>query len=488
VPEPLADQDAVVLVVGAGPTGLVVAALLAEQGIASLVVERRADVYPLPRAVHLDDETMRILQRVGVVDRFLPLTRPALGMRLVDGGLRTMVQFDRSRPLGVHGYPQANLFDQPDLERLLRERVAELDLVELRTGLELVGLAGTTATVRDVATGASSVIRSQVVLGGDGANSTVRQLLDIAWRDLGFRERWLVVDVLCPESLGTWEGVHQVCDPVRAATYLQVGDHRYRWEFRLLDGESPADLSLPALLGPWVGDRDVEIVRAVEYTFHARVAERWGTGRVLLLGDAAHQTPPFIGQGLGDGLRDAANLAWKLAAVLRGADERLLATYEAERAPHAVALIRLARTVGWALTGGQGRAAVVRRTALAALCRMPALTRRVLDRGTPPLRSGALVARRRHPRDLAGSLVPQPDRLDDLLGTGFCVLTAVPMSDELTSLARSLDAKVLPVPPSLVEWLRRGRAQAVLVRPDRVVMATVDRRSRLHAPLDVTRR
>jgi 3-(3-hydroxy-phenyl)propionate hydroxylase len=477
-----------VLVVGAGPTGLTAAALLAEQGIASIVVERRTEVSALPRAVHLDDETMRILQQVGVMEQFLPMTRPALGMRLVDAQLKTMVQFDRSRTVGVHGYPQANLFHQPDLERVLREHTAGLELVELRAGVELIALDGTTATLRSTRTGAESTVLSDGVLGCDGAGSTVRQLLGIAWRDLGFQERWLVVDVRCAQPLHTWDGVHQVCDPRRAATYLQIGPSRYRWEFRLLAGETAADVPLTALLRPWVGDREIEVVRSAEYTFHARVAERWRQDRVFLLGDAAHETPPFVGQGLGAGLRDAANLAWKLAAVLNGADERILATYEAERVPHAEALIRLARTVGWALTGGQDRAAVARRAALAALCRMPALTRRVLDRGTPTTRSGVLVARRRHPRDLAGSLVPQPDRLDELLGTGFSVLAKGPVTTDLAELAASLGAVVIPVPAGLEGWLHDGRAQAVLVRPDRVVMATVDRRGRLRSPLSARHR
>jgi 3-(3-hydroxy-phenyl)propionate hydroxylase len=472
-----------VLIVGAGPTGLTTAALLAQHGVHSTVLERRPDVYPLPRAVHLDDEVMRILQQAGVAEAFLPLTRPALGMRLVDAQLRTLAQFDRSRRIGVHGYPQANMFDQPDLERLLREHVATLPQVELRTGVELVALTAGAVTIRDTSTGRVTTMSADYVLGCDGANSTVRTLLGVGLKDLGFEERWLVVDGRRDRPLNTWDGVHQVCDPRRAATYMQIGPDRYRWEFRLHDGESATELDVSTLLGPWSVGGSTEILRAVEYTFRARVATRWRVGNAFLLGDAAHETPPFIGQGIGAGLRDAANLSWKLAAVLKGADEAILDSYETERAPHARALIKKAITVGWALTGGQDGAARFRRIALAMLCRTPGVTNVVLDRPTPALRGGPLVARRL--RGLAGQLIPQPrvagQPFDELLGEGFSVVTSGSVDPELRLLARRLGAREVPAPVEILPWLRRGRATAVLVRPDRVVMLTTDRAGRLTA-------
>jgi 3-(3-hydroxy-phenyl)propionate hydroxylase len=472
-----------VLIVGAGPTGLTTAALLARHGVHSTVLDRWPDVYPLPRAVHVDDEVMRILQQAGVAEAFLPLTRPALGMRLVDAQLRTLAQFDRSRPIGVHGYPQANMFDQPDLERLLRQHVATLPQVELRTGVELVALTAGTATIRDTSTDRATSVSADYVLGCDGANSTVRALLGVGLKDLGFEERWLVVDGRRDEPLSTWDGVHQVCDPRRAATYMQIGADRYRWEFRLHDGESATELDVSALLGPWSAGGSTEILRAVEYTFRARVATRWRVGNAFLLGDAAHQTPPFIGQGIGAGLRDAANLSWKLAAVLKGGDDSLLDSYETERAAHARALIKKAITVGWALTGGQDGAARFRRIALAMLCRAPGVTTGVLDRPTPALRGGPLVARGL--RRLAGQLIPQPwvagQPFDEVLGDGFAVVTSGSVDPELRLLARRLGAREVPAPVEILPWLRRGRAMAVLVRPDRVVMLTTDRAGRLTA-------
>jgi 3-(3-hydroxy-phenyl)propionate hydroxylase len=467
-----------VLVVGAGPTGLTAAALLARYGVEVTVVERWPDLYPLPRAVHLDDEVMRVLQQAGVADAFRPLTRPALGMRLVDAQLRTLAQFDRSRPIGVHGYPQANMFDQPELERVLRDHVGTLPQVSFVTGVELVGLNGTTAELRDTRTEQVTTLSADYVLGCDGANSSVRTLLGGGVRDLGFQERWLVIDGRQTQPLGTWDGVHQICDPSRAATYMQIGSDRYRWEFRLHDSESADDLDTEQLLRPWRTE-GMEILKSVEYTFRARVATSWRFGNAFLLGDAAHQTPPFIGQGMGAGLRDALNLCWKVAAVLKGADDALLDTYQSERAPHATALIKKAITVGWALTGGQDGAAHVRRAALAVLCRVPGLTRTVLDRPTPALAAGPLVARGR----LAGQLVPQPwvaaRPFDEQLGDGFAVITAGTVDPELRLLARRLGAREVPAPVELLPWLRRGGATAVLVRPDRVVMLATDRTGRL---------
>ena len=288
----------------------------------------------------------------------------------------------------------------------------------------------------------------RVVLGCDGANSTIRELAGITMDDLGFTERWLVVDIRAENGLDTWDGVEQVCDPARAATFMQVTGDRYRWEFRLLDGEDEAALITPAALGqllrPWTGRTDLaglEIIRTASYTFRARLASRFQTGRVFLLGDAAHLTPPFIGQGLAAGLRDADNLAWKLAHVLTGrAGEDLLASYETERRPHARALVKKAVRVGWAMTGGQDRAAAVRRIALAAAVRSERVCQAMGSTATPRLKAGAL---QRPPRRLIlsgipsalriGGLIPNPlvsvgdgppVRLDAILAGRTAVLTA----------------------------------------------------------------
>ncbi|WP_029113203.1 bifunctional 3-(3-hydroxy-phenyl)propionate/3-hydroxycinnamic acid hydroxylase [Mycobacterium sp. URHB0044] len=479
-----------VVIVGAGPTGVTAATLLADYGISSLVLDRWDGVYPQPRAVHLDDEIYRLLARIGVAEEFAAISRPALGLRLLDRELRVLAEFHRAPGESVHGFPQANMFDQPELEALLRNNVKTRSNVQVRGNSEVTGITQhepgrVRVTFADRLTGEQHVVDAGYVLGCDGANSIVRSSIGVGMEDLRFEQRWLVADVVTEAELDQWDGVHQVCNPDRAATYMRIGPSRYRWEFRLLPNET-ADVygthgALHGLIAPWVKDipdNDLEVVRITEYTFRAQIAERWRDRNVFLLGDAAHLTPPFIGQGMGAGLRDAMNLAWKLAGVITGDfPASVLDTYEQERKPHARTMIRLALGIGWAMTAGGRFGSAVRRTVAPRLHLIPGLRAKIVTGRTPALRRSASVLKRRMPGQLAGTLCPNPvlgdgARLDTLLGNGFGVVTTVrPTPSERALLTeRGVVVHVTERGSELERWLRRSRATVAVVRPDRTVM------------------
>jgi 3-(3-hydroxy-phenyl)propionate hydroxylase len=476
-----------------------------------------------------------------VSEGFLARSRPGSGLRLLDARHRVMAEFSRDHRPGVHGFPQANMFHQPDLEELMLAQAERHPLIDFRRGAEVIGLddddalgplAAAPVRVHARIAGHPHAFTGRVVLGCDGAGSTIRTLAGITMDDLGFTERWLVVDIKAETGLDAWDGVEQVCDPARAATFMQVTGDRYRWEFQLRDGENEAGLITPAALGqlllPWTGRSDLsglQIIRSASYTFRARLASRFQAGRVFLLGDAAHLTPPFIGQGLAAGLRDADNLAWKLAHVLTGrAGAGLLASYDAERRPHAKAMVKKAVRVGWAMTGGQDRAAAIRQIALAAAVRSERACQAMGSTATPRLKTGALqhAPRRLLPSRIpaalrVGGLIPNPlvstgdstpVRLDAILAGRTAVLTTRQPDAELVDFCRHLSLVLVRVSstapgtgtpgrpgagpdagwidvylasdrrPAGLQVLAGNPALTVIVRPDRVV-AAVDPRNRL---------
>jgi len=470
-------MDTEVAIVGYGPVGATLAALLGQQGVRTLVLEREAAAYHLPRACHFDAEVMRVFQAVGVAEAVAVDTRLSPGMRFVDASGRLLLDWSRPVEIGPEGWHASYRFHQPDLERVLRGAVAAVPAVSLCNRAEVFALDqdadGVLIRWEDLDSGRLRSARARWVVGCDGARSLVRRFMGAEWLDLGFHERWLVTDLMLTRPRPDL-GDHsiQFCDPARAATYVRgVGDRR-RWEIALKPGEDTASITRPEevwrLLERWITPADATIERAAVYTFHSAIAARWRAGRLLLAGDSAHQTPPFLGQGMCAGIRDAANLAWKIARVQAGlADATLLDSYERERAPHVREYIELAVRLG-GLINTRAMDAAVPGSVLSG--GPPAQMRSIRPQLGPGLSAGWSGP--------TGRIAPQPVladgvRLDERVGYRFALLlragdgAALPTAPLDTLAARGA---VLVADPALLPWLDEVGAVAALVRPDRYVL------------------
>ncbi len=343
------DTDADVAIVGYGPVGNALAILLAQLGRTVTVLERWTEPYPLPRAVHFDHEVGRILQSCGVGDELRTMSEPADVYEWRNAAGTTLLRFGQAGD-GPSGWPASSMFNQPMVEQLLDRRARQLG-ADVRRGVEVTGLEQRDNRVV-VTGGEGTSVSARYVVGCDGANSTVRTLAGLPVTDLGFFYDWLIVDVILDDPRVFSPINLQICDPARPTTAVSGGPGRRRWEFMRLPHESLHELNEEAraweLLAPWdVHPGNARLERHAVYTFNARYAEKWRAERVFLAGDAAHLMPPFAGQGMCSGLRDAANLAWKLDLVLSDiADDELLDSYQSERLPSARAAIDFSMDLG----------------------------------------------------------------------------------------------------------------------------------------------
>ncbi|HEV2660909.1 MAG TPA: bifunctional 3-(3-hydroxy-phenyl)propionate/3-hydroxycinnamic acid hydroxylase, partial [Ktedonobacteraceae bacterium] len=339
-----------VAIVGYGPVGQMIAILLGQKGYRVSIFERWPQIYALPRAVHYDDEIARIFQATGLTDQVLKVAESvpdAYEWRNKDGA--ALLRLDWSGR-GPSGWPVANFFAQPQLQAVFDEGAKSLPTVQVNQGWEIQQITehddyvelraeqGHASQAGEwVAEESVKTVRARYLIGADGANSTVRQHMGTSVTDLGFAFDWLILDII-PHEKRVWKPMNwQLCDPARPTTIVAGGPGRRRWEFMRLPGESIEDLNTTEtawrLLKPWGMTPDnATLERHAVYRFSARWADAWRQGRLLLAGDAAHLMPPFAGQGMCSGLRDAMNVAWKLDLVLSGkASDALLDTYQSER-------------------------------------------------------------------------------------------------------------------------------------------------------------
>lgn len=499
-------RDCDVVVIGMGPIGAAMALALADEGLRVTVVEPFDKPFDKPRAIGIDHDALRLLQRFGVMDE----VEGQLGSyrsseyRAADGQVLRRIH-PQLAPY-PQGWPPYSTFVQPDLEATLRKACHENPRIELlfghlaeRVSQEAEQVSVVAAEVecgsgqpRTVAGARPRVVRARYAVACDGARSPVREAFEMGIEDFDFCEQWLVVDVIAHGAVGLPDVTVQYCNGTRPATYIAGPRDLHRWEIMLLPGEDGPAMACEEkvweLLAPWITPDQGTLWRAASYQFNARVARDWQSGRVFLAGDAAHQTPPFMAQGLNQGFRDVANLAWKIAAVIKcGASPELLETYAIERRPNVTAVIALTKELGKLICERDPGRVVERNRAM--LAEMAAGKGDFVRQDMlPALLPGPLVLSGDRFGRGAGHVIPQPfvhlgaerRRMDDVLGAGFqlFVTETAGIDDGLTGIdVLHIDRSEGPgavreADGLLAAWFAQHGVCAALVRPDRVVFGT----------------
>ena len=431
--------DVDVVVVGAGPVGLTLANILGLQGVRTLVVDERATLIDYPRGVGLDDESLRTFQAIGLVDRILPHTVPNQILRFVDAKRRVLAEM--APPDARFGWPKRNGFVQPLVDAELLSGLDRFEHVDVWWGRPMISCAETDGAVRVELDGEAGPknLRARYVVGCDGGRSTTRRLMGVSFDGTTSPTRWLVVDV-ANDPLGH-PNSEVGADPRRPYASISIAHGIRRFEFMIHANETDEQAEDPAFLSRMLAsfiphpDR-VDVIRHRVYTHHSRIAGTFRRGRLLLAGDAAHLMPVWQGQGYNSGIRDAANLGWKLAAVVTGyAEDALLDTYDVERRKHARAMIDLSTMVGRVISPTNRRVAAARDLLVRSASIVPSLKRYVLEMRFKPMpryEQGAVVqSEPRRTDSPVGTLFVQPRvdtrehqnvLLDDVLGGGFAVL------------------------------------------------------------------
>lgn len=513
-----------IVVIGYGPSGATFATLMAQRGYRVAVVDQADAIYDKPRAITADQEVMRVFQECGLAEEIAAATTPHPGTDFVGLQGQTIKRFYPAPPPHRLGWEPAWMFMQPELEATLRRGLQRRPGVQVFLGHQCVGLSQEAtqvrAQLRQLRDGADVELRCRYLIGADGGRSAVRRSIDASIEDLAFDEWWMVVDAWIRGPVELPQRCVQYCRPSRPGTYIVGPGSLRRWEIKLLPGETPQDFdtdaAVLAVLRDFIDTSDLTLCRTAVYRFHALVVQEWRKGRVFLMGDAAHQMPPFLGQGLCAGIRDAVNLAWKLDGVeRRGFTPALLDSYCQERKQHVRTVVAHAKSFGLIIGELDPEAARRRDEQLEEELRS-GLAVTVRQKFIPMLETG-LVARDTQGRLApgAGELCVQPwvlhhgiaRRLDDLLPAGFLLVAdgaeALAWLDPVHAArwdalggTRLLLGGQGPTPVAtgvlaiqerdglLAEQLRELHARVLVVRPDHYVFGAADSPRQLHAMLD----
>ena len=500
----MTDYD--VIIAGFGPTGALAANLLGKHNIRTLVVDPQSAIYDIPRGVHFDGETMRIFQSIGLADSIIAQSACNDSLNFVNGRGASLMRVEMDQLPQTAGWPADIFFRQPLVEKHLRDNLRQFDSVNEQLGWAVTDLVqddnGIEVSLKHADSGDTQKLHTSYLIGADGADSLVRRLLDIPLEDMDCDEPWLVVDWELEPDVSFKRDIYQFCDPARPGTLVPCAGQHIRWEFMVTQGDNPdameEESAVRAMMAPYLRhlSPDIcadqgQILRSKVYEFHGLLAEQMRDGRVFLMGDAAHQMPPFLGQGMCAGLRDAENLVWKLAGVLGGQyDPEILNSYHSERHAHVRAVIKQAVRIGEIIQTRDRFKAFVRDTFFRLGKLIPKLMGGIEFGQTWRLGHGLLSG-----DQASGRQIPQPvmhrgttpeetARLDVFLPEGFCVLAmhATDKSDLQGAADKhpQIGCTVLALGDDLVETeaiVSRMAAQyqlsGFLLRPDRQIYAAL---------------
>tara|TARA_B100001029_G_scaffold22681_1_gene15482 strand:+ start:2098 stop:3627 length:1530 start_codon:yes stop_codon:yes gene_type:complete len=482
-----------VVIVGLGPAGTLISLLLSKYDLKILCLDKDKEIFRLPRAITIDDEGLRTMQKLNLDHIYTANSTQAEGAYFLDNKLQTLsgVKFPKNF-ITKHGWHPASMFHQPFTDKLLREELIK-SKSEIKLGHELINLNQKDEIycleVMNLTSGKSQELKTTYVIGADGASSKVRKLKDIKQEDLDYDKEWLVVDIeLLRKNDELPKYAAQICDPKRLSTYIPAHLPFRRWEFILLDGERNEDIEkeevIHKLIQPWLEPEEYKIIRSAVYRFHSLISQKFHSENCFLIGDAAHQNPPFMGQGMMSGYRDALNLSWKLGSVIEGIlPAKVLNSYEEERLPHSKFVVKGSAAIGKLMSAYSD---AIKKGNLSSV------PEKLVQKGygsysLPPLNSGLLFQGRHNPLNLSGEHFPQIikvkedclEKQDALLGDHFSLVSKdeLILDQEDKEFLLSIRTNMVNLEDWMIEdnnWIARiaEKNNIFLVRPDKIIFGS----------------
>jgi 3-(3-hydroxy-phenyl)propionate hydroxylase len=476
-----------IILVGYGPTAAVLANLLAPLGWSIDIFDQNNEIYELPRAVFFDDEVMRVFQQIELSQEISKCAIVVQGMEFLNDSGATLASYDAPRTLGTNGWHAGYMFHQPTLEKILRNKIERYPNVRVHLNHKVNGVFKRADETYIEVQGPQKTeeYSGKFVIGCCGAKSITRKAFDSELHDYGANQSWIVIDFELLSDLELPSKTIQYCNPSRPSTFVPLPGNLRRFELMLMPGETPETISDPKkiaqLLSKWIQPENYRVVRSAVYEFHALMVERWRSGQIFLAGDAAHQMPPFLGQGMCSGIKDASNLYWKLDLFLRGISSgALLDTYQSERKPYVNQVIESDLWLGNMIQTTDPE--IAKQRDMHFLSAPPTET----QLQPPQIKLGGEIFQ----ANLTGLPFPQTIssngvRYDSSLGQILTLIGKIDTSINAQALINQGTITVIEEPPIEIQgWLDEQKVKAVLIRPDKYVQALIENSDTLDQALE----